>query len=566
MKTMAVAFLGLALALVGCQEHGPAVDEQEIPGVTTLEGGEGAVARAGEGAQAVAAAPEVGRALVAAAVVEPVEGAQASSGQPGHMEPVAQSEPQPEPQKAPRAIPPTAIGCGQSPDVLGCDEPGTLLVASSGGQPGGGSEAAPPQEPGVVRMDPGLSHPKLLAGGTRDVWVALDIAADDVRPARRLPLNVALVIDRSGSMAGRKLRDVQDAAVGLVDVLEAGDRVSIVSYADRAKVDVLSSQLGERPRRGLDKAIRRLRAAGNTNLCDGLMWGRGQVTPFVRRNQVNRVILLSDGIANRGIVRPDILDRHARTMSQEGVLVSTIGVGDDYNEDLMTSLADYGGGTYSYVRRSEEVAAAIQREAAMMASTVAQRMSLSVDLEPGVQVSSLYGYRYTQEGGTIVVPLAEAFAGQERSVVLHLRVPALQEGPVSVGHVTLSYEDMSGDEPAHRHRAATLEAWATRDVGEVERSVDDGVMARVEEIRIADAMNEAARAIQAGDRVRAKTVLQGARDQATHANEAFGNAELGASIGRAAGLLDALDEPAAFPASTRALTKRAKAASYEMTK
>lgn len=511
MKTMVFGILA-ALALAACGERPvPAPAAQEIPGVTTLE--------------------------------TPAESAPAPAAQTPEVPDLALATAEPTPAPAP--------------------SPAPLLVAVT---PGGGSIPEAPQEEGVVRMDSGLSHPKILAGGQREVWVALSIDADDVRPAQRLPLNVALVIDRSGSMAGKKLRDVQAAAIGLVDVLSPDDRISIVSYADNPKLDVASTLAGERPRRGIEKSIKRMRAAGNTNLSAGLMTGRWQLQPWVRRNQVNRVILLSDGIANRGIVQPEQLDAHARAMSQDGVLVSTIGVGDDYNEDLMTSLADYGGGTYSYVRRSEEVAGAIQREAAMMASTVAQRMTLSIDLEPGVQVTNLYGYRSQTEGSTVVVPLAEAFAGQQRNVLLALRVPAYHEGPVAIGRVTLSYEDMSGAETAHRHRTATLEAWATRDVGEVERSIDDGVMARVEEIRIADAMNEAARAITKGDRVRAKAVLQDARDTASRANGKYKSGRLGGAIGAASGLIDALDEPAAFPAAAKSLNKAAKARSYELTK
>ena len=471
----------------------------------------------------------------------------------------ARPAPAPEP-------PPVVVGCTQAPDSGGCDEPRPLLAAAPM-RPGGGSLIAAPQpQRGSVDLDVALSHPKVLAGTYTPVWLNVGIHAADARPAHRLPLNVALVIDRSGSMKGKKIKDVRKAAHGLADQLAADDRVTVVSYSDYARADVPSTLVDDAARKKIRRAIDRMRAAGNTFLAAGLLEGSAQVQQHLRRSQVNRVLLLSDGIANRGITDPPTLAGITREMSQRGVLVTTIGVGNDYNEDLMTALADYGGGAYYYVRNSRDLASVVEREAQMMASTVAQRMTVEIELPPGVSLANLFGYTYSQEGNTIVVPVAEAFAGQRRDMLVQLRVPALEEGPLPVASVRLSYEDVTSKEPERRDRAVALETIVTRDRWAVEDAVDREVMARLQEIRIAKALNEAAEAIHAGDRTRAQRVLNTARDEAVQANKAFANDKLGDSIDALGGVMTELDAaPASAPAS-KALMKRAKESSYNMAK
>ncbi|GMV44180.1 MAG: hypothetical protein AMXMBFR64_59270 [Myxococcales bacterium] len=444
----------------------------------------------------------------------------------------------------------------------------TLLVAAGDPlPPAGGSEVGPPQpDGGAVELNVGLSHPKVLAGGHRTVWLAVGIQAAEARPANRLPLNLALVIDRSGSMEGRKLKDAKAAAHGLVALLSSDDRAALVTYSSSTRADVPSTLMGDGARAAFTRAIDRMRASGSTFLTGGLFEGRAQVQQHARRSQVNRVLLLSDGIANVGITDPTWLAGQARQMSQQGVLISTIGVGNDYNEDLMTAVADYGGGAYYYVRDSRDLASVVEREAQLMASTVAQRMTLELELPTGVVLENLFGYTYTREGNTVAVPLAEAFAGQGRNVLVQLRVPAVEQGPLPVARVRLSYEDVTGQEPLRFDRTVTLDAEATRDAWAVEDAVDRDVLARLQQIRIAQALNEAATAVSRGDRAGARRVLSTAREEAVKANQAYGSSKLDNSIGVLGGVMDEMERAGGAPAAAPALMKRAKASSYEMTK
>ena len=442
--------------------------------------------------------------------------------------------------------------------------PEAVPAASTGEDAPATPIAETPEPSGAVDMAAHISHPKVLSGGQRTVYVNLELKAQEARPANRLPLNVALVVDRSGSMRGAKLRDAREAARGLLQKLEPQDRVSLVSYSTTVSVDFPASVLSDTSIGSIERAIDRLSASGSTNLSGGLVAGRDQVRAHASRNQVNRVLLISDGIANVGVTAQPELNRIAREASQTGVLLSTIGLGDDYNEDLMTALADYGGGGYYYVRESADLAAVLQREADLMASTVAQRASLEITLGDGVQLQDLFGYTYSQEGDTVVVPLAELFAGQERNVVIALRVFAGAERELDIAKVRFSYEDVTTDQPARRSRTAEMRATSTADSREVDEALDRAVMARVEEIHIAGAMREAAAAYGRGDAAGAQHLLNAATKRARA--KGYASPRLEKSLGAASGLLRSMDDAKDRPAERKAIMKKGKASSWELAK
>ena len=131
-----------------------------------------------------------------------------------------------------------------------------------------------------------------------------------------------------------------------------GDRVAIVSYASDVRVDVPSTVINRRSRERIQDTIRRISDSGSTNLSGGLVAGHDQVRDHLNSDGVNRVILISDGQANRGITSVPALNRIAREAQQAGIVTTTLGLGSDYNEDLMTAVANHGGGNYYFVERS----------------------------------------------------------------------------------------------------------------------------------------------------------------------------------------------------------------------
>src|SRR5437867_4561602 len=179
----------------------------------------------------------------------------------------------------------------------------------------------------------------LLAGSPQEVVVKIDLAAAaQKKKPKRTPLNLAVALDRSGSMTGAKIEKARQAAMGLVDHLAPGDLFSMITYSDHAEVLVPAQEVEDKE--ALKQRIARIRAGGSTALYAGVRLAAAQLEKHLSARRINRVILLSDGLGNVGPSSPSDLRQLGRSLSERGVAVTTIGVGDDYNEELMAGLAE----------------------------------------------------------------------------------------------------------------------------------------------------------------------------------------------------------------------------------
>jgi len=178
----------------------------------------------------------------------------------------------------------------------------------------------------------------LLKGRPQEVVVKIDLSAlADRQKHRRTPLNLAVVLDKSGSMTGAKLEKTKQAAWQLVNRLAPDDIFSLVVFSDEARVLVPAQRVGDKE--ALKEKIDHIEADGSTALYAGVKAGARQMEEYLSSKRINRVILLSDGLANIGPSSPRDLRRLGRQLAESGMAVTTIGVGDDYNEDLMAGLA-----------------------------------------------------------------------------------------------------------------------------------------------------------------------------------------------------------------------------------
>ncbi len=267
------------------------------------------------------------------------------------------------------------------------------------------------------------------------------IAPDDPAPRRRPNLNLSLVIDRSGSMSGaRKLDYVKTAAHQLVDMMGPDDILSIVTYDDRVAIPWRAKRV-DGNRETLHRIVAGIYPGGSTFLSGGLEEGFRQAKEGRRRGYLNRVLLLSDGLANRGVTHRGALREMAANMTRQGVSVSTFGVGNDFDEELMAGAAAAGGGNYRYLGDPERIVAALADELYSASRTYASDVEIIIRLRSGCRFGSALGREWRREGDSYVIRLGDLPAGGRRTVFANLNVEGDRPGTREIGEVALRYRD-----------------------------------------------------------------------------------------------------------------------------
>jgi Ca-activated chloride channel family protein len=221
----------------------------------------------------------------------------------------------------------------------------------------------------------------------------------------------------------------------------------------------------------VQNAIDRIYEGGGTNLYAGLSVGREELRRSFDGESVGRLVLLSDGMANMGITDPDAIARFSAQMASEGLTVSAIGLGVDYNEDLLARVADLGGGTYDFVDDPRELELAFQDELERSASVVARKTRVDVDLPAGVRLIEVLGWETgVAKDGRFSVHVGDVYAGEERKIVMRVTVAGATTGEMPIAKATAAYEDVI-DGTAGLAQASVV-ATVTADQRVVEKSVD----------------------------------------------------------------------------------------------
>lgn len=362
------------------------------------------------------------------------------------------------------------------------------------------------ESPGTLKLTSSMSHGYLERGSQSAIYAAIDIEAIEFEGTRRPALNLAVVIDRSGSMSGDKMRYARRAAKQLVDSLSARDRLTVIAYANQAQVVTPSVAANASGKLRLKRSIDGISPAGGTNIAAGIDLGVTQLTAQSSEESVNRMILLSDGRPTVGETSIDGLGEKVTRGLSAGMSLTTMGVGLDYNEDLMAALAGRGAGNYYFVDQPSAAMAFFEEEFEGLATTVARNSSLVLELAPSVRLERLFGFDYTVSGPRVMVPLAEFYSAQQKNLLVRLSADMERVEEVDVLKVALSYDDVVQDSPAYQ--SLVLRGSVTTDAAMLEQEVDTDVIARVQQVEVGESMKEAMSAYQRGDAAEAKQVLE----------------------------------------------------------
>ena len=356
----------------------------------------------------------------------------------------------------------------------------------------------------VVQVRGQLSNGYIAAGHDGQLAVLFDLQASTSPSGPRPDTAVALVIDRSGSMAGEKIRQARRAAKMLVSRLSGRDQIAIITYSSDYAVDLpLTRVEGQRNR--INRVIDEILDGGGTNVSGGLQAGLRALSRADER-VARRLILLSDGNANQGITDPTSISEIAASARRSGVTISTLGIGVDFNEDLMTLVAQSAGGGYYYARSGAAIAEAFEKELTGLKALAARQVELSLELPDGVRISEVFGYRTEIRGGRTVIPVGDMASDERRRVMLNLSIDALADGsPAAIG--VLVDRRRPSDLAPHEHQAR-LVAVATTDAAKVAMGESRDVEEAFASARAARARQEAAASFSSGDRKQAVRSLR----------------------------------------------------------
>ncbi len=358
---------------------------------------------------------------------------------------------------------------------------------------------------GSLTMQARLSH-KYVAPARTEIFATVDLAGADVPGSERTPVNLAVVIDRSGSMSGLKLAQAKQAAKHLVSLLRPADRLTVVHYGSDVK-HLNGMRATVENKEQMLQYIDGIWDDGGTNIGAGLTTAKDLLLAAASDYKVSRVILISDGQPTEGVTDEGSLVQMAREIRQHGLTLSSIGVGNDFNENLMQAFAEVGAGAYGYLQDASQLATIFQKDLQRASTTVARKVALSFELPDGVTLGEVYGHRAETNGRTVRVLLSDFAAGQAERVVVRLWVDAPEAGKsFEVTSLKVEYEDLVAQKQVEAR--ARLAAATTDDRGLILAGIDKQATVFATRAQTAWNLNQAAEKLRRGDRDGARALLQ----------------------------------------------------------
>jgi Ca-activated chloride channel family protein len=260
---------------------------------------------------------------------------------------------------------------------------------------------------------------------------------------KRKPLNLGVVIDRSGSMAGEKLENTKRAVKTLITHLGPEDYLSLVQFDDNS--EVLLEPALVKDKHALHSLVDRIECGGSTNLSAGWLQGIKQIDGHASPERISRCLLLTDGEANVGIQDlPTLALLGGSTRKERGIVTTTLGFGEGFNEDLLTAIAKNAGGAFYFVDTPEQAPAIFKEELQGLLQLVAQNIEVVLTpQEPVTMVAQWTDFPAKAQAKGIVFALGDAYAGEEKNLLVSLRIPGLKElGPATVASLSISFMEI----------------------------------------------------------------------------------------------------------------------------
>lgn len=381
---------------------------------------------------------------------------------------------------------------------------------------------------GHVSVTTKISQDKVLIGSDGQVAMEVTLAADPMKISTDMPdqpVDLVIVMDRSGSMQGEKIAAARNAVRQLLDRLTAKDRLGLVTYSDGVQVVAPLTAMNSGNHNELANLVSRIRSGGGTNLGSGLHQGIELLMRQPTGGRQRKVILISDGLANQGVTDPNALGLMAAAATDHHFAVSTVGVGLDFNELLMTTIADHGLGQYYFLEDPLVFAQVFEKEFQSARQVAASDVVLRIPLADGIQLINAGGYPIQRKKGYAEVRPGNLISGQDRKLYLTFKVPADQERQISLGGVELAYQRGGNEHTLAPTQTSVLACIA--DPKAVIASVDkDTWSGHVLKESYNQLKEEVADALRRGDAEAAEQRIQAYSEEKERINAAVGSAKV----------------------------------------
>lgn len=360
----------------------------------------------------------------------------------------------------------------------------------------------------TLKVEARLGHASLAASQDSETYLYLDIDAPaDASATKAAPVNLAIVIDRSGSMSGKRLRNAVDAARGMVSRLREGDMVSVIAYNTRADTLVSPTLISGSARDDVGRQLETITPNGDTCISCGIEAGMDALRG--RDGMIQRMLVLSDGQATAGVRDLDGFRRIAERARDMGCSISSIGVDVDYNERIMSTIALDSNGRHYFVENASGLPTIFDQELQSLVRTVATNANVRVDLAPGVQLLDVFDRSFRREGNSLVVPMGSFTAAEQKTLLVKVRVPRGADGGRAVANVSMTFEDLVSGSPGSC--GGQLHATLTSDASKVS-PLDPLVVGRLSRAQTTAALREANTLFSTGDVGAARAKLGKVKD------------------------------------------------------
>jgi Ca-activated chloride channel family protein len=347
----------------------------------------------------------------------------------------------------------------------------------------------------------------LARGGDAFVGVWVDVPAG-ARARVRAPVDLALVVDTSGSMEGAKIQAARASARTLVNRLADGDVISVDVFSDHARTLVPPVVLTPETRARVLSVVAELGASGSTNMFEGLELAEMHLAQAPQDHPVRRIVMISDGQANVGPSSPQALGELAERSLRIGGQVTSLGVGLDYDERTLDAIAERTSGRLFHVGDPREMTATLEHEIDMLGTTVADQAALEIVPAPGVSVMGVDGARADSLGdGSLRIPLGALFAGQHREALVRVRLNGTATGTQrALASVRLKFHDPAEND-VERVQEVLARAGTTDDPAVVASNANAKTHAMMAMLEAARTEVQAAQDLGSGNFAQAATSL-----------------------------------------------------------